>query len=52
VLQFLPQQLDGVDAQTYEAVLADMETALRPMLWRDGAWQADYRRLRLVAEAV
>lgn len=51
VLQFLPQQLDGLDAAKHEAVLADMEAALRPMLWRDAAWQADYRRLRVVAEA-
>lgn len=52
VLQFLPQQLDGLDAATREAVLAGMESALRQTLWREGAWQADYRRLRLVAEAV
>lgn len=51
VLQFLPQQLEGLDAATREVVLAGMEAALRPMLWRDGAWQADYRRLRVVAEA-
>lgn len=52
VLQFLPQQLDGLDAAKQEAVLADMEFALRPTLWRDGAWWADYRRLRVAAEAV
>jgi trans-aconitate methyltransferase len=51
LLQFLPQQLDGLDATIREAMLAEMETALRPTLWRDGAWQADYRRLRVVAEA-
>jgi len=50
LLQFLPQHLDGLDAATHDAVLADTETALRPVLWRDGAWQADYRRLRIVAE--
>jgi trans-aconitate methyltransferase len=50
LLQFLPQHLDGLDAATRDAVLADTETALRPALWRDGAWQADYRRLRIVAE--
>lgn len=52
VLQFLPQQLDGLDAAKHEAVLADMEASLRPTHWRDGAWWADYRRLRVVAEAV
>lgn len=50
LLQFLPQHLDGLDTATHDAVLADTETALRPVLWRDGAWQADYRRLRIVAE--
>ena len=50
LLQFLPQHLDGLDAATREAMLTNTETALRPALWRDGAWQADYRRLRIVAE--
>ncbi|MBN8760232.1 MAG: hypothetical protein BGO61_12390 [Thiobacillus sp. 65-69] len=50
ILQFLPHHLDGLDAATREAVLAATETALRPTIWRDGAWQADYRRLRVVAE--
>lgn len=50
LLQFLPQHLDGLDAAMHEAVLTNTETALRPALWRDGAWQADYRRLRIVAE--
>lgn len=52
VLQFLPRQLARLDSAAHEAVLAGMEYALRQTLWRDGAWQADYRRLRLVAEAV
>ncbi len=52
VLQFLPQPLDGLDAAKHEALLADMESALTPKLWRDDAWWADYRRLRVVAEAV
>lgn len=30
-------------------VLADVIAALRPTLYRDGAWIADYRRLRIVA---
>lgn len=50
LLQFLPQHLDGLDTATREAVLTNTEAALKPVLWRDGAWWADYRRLRIVAE--
>lgn len=32
-----------------EGVFHDMETHLRPELYCDGAWYADYRRLRVVA---
>ena len=49
-IQFLPHHLDGLDEATREAVLAATEAALKPALWRDRAWWADYRRLRVVAE--
>jgi ubiquinone/menaquinone biosynthesis C-methylase UbiE len=52
VLQFLPHHLDGLDEATRQAVLMDMEANARPTLWREGAWWADYRRLRVVAEAI
>ena len=39
--------LDGVPDE--DAFLAELEELLRPRLWRDGAWWADYRRLRVVA---
>jgi hypothetical protein len=32
-----------------EKCLAALETELRPSLYRDGVWVADYRRLRVVA---
>ena len=32
-----------------ESIIAEIESRLKPQLWRDGAWWADYRRLRLVA---
>jgi SAM-dependent methyltransferase len=50
--QFLPGFLGDLGAEAGEAVLRETETALRPALWRDGAWWADYRRLRVVAEAL
>lgn len=51
VYQFLPLQLDGLDAAESEAVLTATEATLRPAIWNDGAWWADYRRLRVVAVA-
>ncbi|MEQ1661919.1 MAG: methyltransferase domain-containing protein [Thiobacillus sp.] len=50
ILQFLPHHLDGLDEATREAVLAAAEAALKPAIWQDEAWRADYRRLRVVAE--
>jgi trans-aconitate methyltransferase len=35
-----------------QACLAALETELRPALYRDGTWFADYRRLRIVARAI
>src|SRR5262245_17222690 len=35
-----------------QACLAALEAELRPALYRDGIWFADYRRLRVVAQAV
>jgi trans-aconitate methyltransferase len=31
------------------AIVEDVESRLRPTLWCDGAWWADYRRLRILA---
>ena len=33
------------------AIVAEIEAQLRPALFRDGAWWADYRRLRIVAQS-
>jgi SAM-dependent methyltransferase len=49
-IQFLPHHLGGLDDATREAVLAATEAVLKPTIWRNGAWWADYRRLRVVAE--
>jgi hypothetical protein len=38
-----------VDVDDRDGFLADVESALRPTLWHDGAWWADYRRLRIQA---
>jgi hypothetical protein len=38
--------LEGLDEAAF---LAALEDSVRPALWRNGSWWADYRRLRLVA---
>jgi trans-aconitate methyltransferase len=40
---------EEVPEEKREGVVAEIESRLKPQLWRDGAWWADYRRLRLVA---
>ncbi len=41
--------LDRVPSNRREELLERIERALRPGLYRDGAWFVDYRRLRIVA---
>ena len=53
----LREWLDMFGAQWFEKVpkteraglMTDIESRLRPALFREGAWHADYRRLRLIA---
>jgi trans-aconitate methyltransferase len=40
---------EDVPAQARGPLVAAIEARLRNQLWRDGAWWADYRRLRVVA---
>lgn len=41
--------LEGLTPNHCERVIISVEDRLRPLHYRDGAWFADYRRLRLVA---
>jgi hypothetical protein len=41
--------LGVVPAGARDAFLARVEAELRPTLYHDGVWHADYRRLRVVA---
>lgn len=41
--------LSGVPQEGRSAVIQAVEEQLRPTLYRDGSWFADYRRLRVVA---
>jgi len=42
----------AIPPERSEAFFAALEDRLRPVLFRDGRWYADYRRLRLVARRV
>ena len=46
---FLGEHLQGLEPGGRERVLDRSERRLRPSLWRDGHWVADYVRLRVVA---
>lgn len=50
ITQFGGHFFTGVSAADQAAVLAAVDAELRPALFRDGQWFADYKRLRIVAE--
>jgi hypothetical protein len=47
---FASAWFEGIPAKARESIVREIESRLRPGLWRDGAWRADYRRLRVVAQ--
>ncbi len=49
IVMFGSAYLADLDAKKRETFLRKVEDKLRPDLFRDGQWWADYRRLRLVA---
>jgi trans-aconitate 2-methyltransferase len=49
VAMFAGGLLDAVPAGAREDFLGRVEAELRPTLYHDGVWHADYRRLRVVA---
>lgn len=49
MIQFRGAYLEKLESAAREAVLDEAEKRARPLLWKDGAWFADYRRLRFVA---
>jgi trans-aconitate methyltransferase len=46
---FATHLLRGIEGPAREAFFSRVEEILRPTMYRDGAWLADYRRLRFVA---
>lgn len=49
ITMFCQDMLRPVPADLRTQVIEHIETMLRPQLFRDGNWYADYRRLRIVA---
>jgi trans-aconitate methyltransferase len=49
VRMFTRRVLDALQPQREEEFLRTVDEAARPTLFRNGIWQADYRRLRVVA---
>lgn len=50
--QFASYYFDPLPAREREQALAEVAERLRPVLFIDGTWHADYRRLRVVARKV
>lgn len=48
--QFGPYFFEGVTPADKATILEQVNADLRPILFRDGRWYADYKRLRVVAE--
>ena len=47
--QFAGHFFAGVSADDKRDIIAGAVERLRPLLWRDGEWIADYRRIRVIA---
>jgi trans-aconitate methyltransferase len=41
--------LKGISESVVSEILEEVQTALKPLLFKDGKWIADYKRLRIVA---
>lgn len=52
VEMFVPDLIDRVPSDRKDEFFQGIEERLRPALYRDGTWYADYRRLRIVARRV
>lgn len=49
---FVKRPFDGLDPQLAEGIVAEAVVSLRPDLYRDGTWYADYVRLRMRARKI
>lgn len=49
IRQFKWYYFDNLEPKERKVLLAEIIEKLRPLLYRDGEWTADYRRLRMIA---
>lgn len=49
---FAQSFLAQLSAEEYQQVVKSVETQLRPILYREGIWTADYRRIRILARSI
>jgi trans-aconitate methyltransferase len=49
LLTFTDNVIESLPVNKRDAVIAQVEGELRPVLFREGSWFADYRRMRIVA---
>ncbi|MFD1899136.1 hypothetical protein GQR36_01570 [Enterococcus termitis] len=47
--QFYPSELGQLTKEQKENVLNNLDNKLKPLLWNEDHWEADYRRLRIHA---
>lgn len=52
IRQFYHKPLSLFGKEEAESIISEMETELRPILWKHDRWIGDYRRLLFVASAV
>ena len=46
---FAKDRLEKLDSASKTSIINQIESQLRPVLYRDGIWWADYKRIRIVA---
>lgn len=49
ITQFYSSNLEHISNEDKEKILSTVEERLRPILFKDGVWIADYRRIQVVA---
>ncbi|MBG48387.1 MAG: SAM-dependent methyltransferase [Pseudozobellia sp.] len=43
---------EGVEAENVETIIAEVEQTIKPELYQEGKWLADYKRIRVVAQKI
>ena len=49
VKMFASRFLNGIESDVVDIILTEVQNALRPILFKDNNWHADYKRLRIIA---